>query len=54
MMDLKQPRHPVTRHLYLNVRGIKTGFEKNEEKMKGGVYNHLSEYDVMKLRAMRP
>ena len=82
MMDLKQPRHPVTRHLYLNVRGIKqemrrknerekrrkneggciqcnikmmkTRNEKNEEKTKGGVYNHLLEYDVMKLRAMRP
>ena len=32
----------------------KTRNEKNEEKLKGGVYNHLSKYDVMKLRAMRP
>jgi len=33
---------------------MKTRNEKNEEKMKGGVYNHISEYGVKKLRAMRP
>ena len=43
-------------YIQCNIKMMKTRNEKNEEKTKekNEVYNHLLEYDVMKLRAMRP